>query len=51
MYVRQLMAELRPDKLGASVDVFTDNTAAVDIPTVFYLLRLATTGELHTVAG
>ena len=31
MYVRQLMAELRPDKLGASVDVFTDNTAAVDI--------------------
>ena len=25
------MAELRPDKMGGSVDLFTDNTAAIDI--------------------
>ena len=31
MYVRQLMAELRPGKLCASVDIYTDNSATVDI--------------------
>ena len=31
MYVRQLMAELRPEHAGSAIDAYTDNTATIDI--------------------